>query len=183
MFKLILRVVPAVLPIAIASSAYAAGGGPVDPEIAAKKMMIEEALVNCYREKGDLPDAATEYKKLLLVEPNNARAHFDYANVLLRLQRLQPAATEYAKAAKLEPTVPEYLGGAGTGAMITKNYDGAVTYFTKAIQMGGKYQEQLQQAQVYQAQAVQLKKYAIYQQKLKEQQKQAPKGSSTDDDD
>jgi len=181
MFKLNLRAVSALLPIAIAIPAYAAGGA-VDPEIAAKKAMIEEALVGCYREKGDLPGAASEYVNLVAAEPNNARVHFDYANVLLRLQRLPAAASQYAKAAKLEPSVPEYLGGAGTGCMINKNYDGAVTYFTKAIQMGGKYQEQLQQAQVYQAQQVQLKKYQQYQQKLKEQQKQGAK-TNTDDDD
>jgi Flp pilus assembly protein TadD len=181
MFKLILRVVPALLPIALAVPVYAAGAA--DPEIAAKKMMIEDSLVGCYREKGDLPGAASEYSKLLALKPNDARAHFDYANVLLRLQRLPAAAAQYQKAAQLEKSVPEYLGGAGTGCMITKNYDGAVTYFTKAIQMGGKYQEQLQQAQVYQAQQIQLKKYKIYQDKLKDQQKQQGTKPGTDDDD
>jgi tetratricopeptide (TPR) repeat protein len=139
-------------------------------EAAAKKLLCHKCLKDIYVAQGNLPAAGAEFQALLAIAPSDARLHFDYANFLLRQQKLPQAASEYQKAAHLQPGVPEYQAGMGNGFMYTKRYDLAVAAYTRACQLGGKCQNLLQTAQQYQAQTEQLKQYEKKVQAKKEEE-------------
>ncbi len=139
----------------------------VDPEVIAKKVLCRSCLAKIYVAEGLYPEASTEYSELLKLTPNDASAHFEYANLLAKTEKPDQAVSHYKTAAKLKPTVPEYQVGLGNAYMFTRNFDAAVQAYTRACTLGGKYQTQLQQAQQYQAQQKLLDQYK---QKVQERQ-------------
>jgi predicted Zn-dependent protease len=131
----------------------------MDAEVAAKKQMCHTCLKDIYVAQRDVPDAMLEFQELLKLVPNDAKVHFDYANFLASMQKTNLAALQYQAAARIQPNVAAYQGGLGNGFMYTKKYDLAVLAYTRACQLGGRYQQQLQLAQQYQAQTKQLIQY------------------------
>jgi len=131
----------------------------MDPEVAAKKQLCHTCLMKIYMAQRKFPEAMVESQALLTLTPNDARLHFDYANLLFQAQKQALAVQQYRAAAKLQPYVPEYQAGLGVACLNTKNYDTAVTALTKACQLGGKFEKELQLAQQYQAQQKQLVQY------------------------
>jgi predicted Zn-dependent protease len=99
-----------------------------------------------------VPEATAEYEALLKLTPNDPEANFEYGNFLARNNKPALAVPHFKVAAKAKPSIPEYQVGLGNSLMYTKDYDGAVTAYTKACSLGGKYQNLLQIAQQYQAQ-------------------------------
>ena len=130
-----------------------------DREATAKKLLCHKCLKDIYVAQRNVPAAMAEFQALISMEPSDARVHFDYGNFLCQMQKTEQAAAQYQQAARLQPNVAEYQAGMGNGFMYTKKYDLAVPAYTRACQLGGKYQAQLQMAQQYQAQTNQLKQY------------------------
>lgn len=131
----------------------------VDAEAAAKKDLCHTCLKNIYLAEHRYNDALAEFQSLLVTRPNDARLHYECGNVLLQTGKLAMAVPHMRTAVKLKPDVSEFQAGLGAACLYNKNYDAAVAAYTKACQMGGKYDKQLQIAQQYQAQQKQLIQY------------------------
>src|SRR5215469_5942014 len=128
-------------------------------EMDVRKAFIHENLLKCYLATKRIPEAQKEYQAVLKYKPNDARMHFDYGNCMLTMQNKAGALTQFKAAAKLQPGVPEYQAAVGAVSMMLKIYDQAVTSYTRAVSLGGSYQQQLQAAQMYQAQQRELAEY------------------------
>ena len=152
-----------ILLLATNCFAYANAVGATDPEALAKKVMCHTCLADIYAKQANIPQAIAEYQELLKLTPNDASAHFKYANLLATNNKPDLAVPQFKLAAKLKPTVPEYQVGLGNTLMYTKDYSGAVAAYTKACLLGGKYQDLLQKAQQYD---IQKKQYEQYQKKI-----------------
>lgn len=144
----------------------------VNPEVLGKKIMIHECLKNIYVAQRRELDAIAEFNALLGLDPNNAKLHFEYGNFLAQSQKTGPAAAQYQIAARLQPGVAEYQGGLGNGFMYTKRYGMAVAAYTRACQLGGRYQQQLQLAQQYDAQQKQMQQYEKKVEQKKEEEEE-----------
>jgi predicted Zn-dependent protease len=131
----------------------------VEPEVLAKKALCHSCLAKIYVAERRYPEAIVEYQALLAMKPNDAAMRFEYGNLLAKIDKAALAVPQFRAAAKLAPYVPEYQVGLGNACMYTKNYDGAVTAYTKACNLGGKYQTSLQTALQYQAQQKSLNQY------------------------
>jgi tetratricopeptide (TPR) repeat protein len=140
----------------------------VEPEVLAKKILCHTCLAKIYVAQKKLSDAVPEYQFLLANQPNNAALHYEFGAILMQLGKANLSVPQFKAAAKLAPSVPEYQVGIGNCYMYAKNYDAAVDAYTKACNLGGKYQAQLQQALQYQAQEKALKQY---EQKTKQEQR------------
>jgi len=114
-----------------------------------RKAFIHETLLKCYLEKRMLPEAQKEYKAVLTFKPNDARMHFDYGNCMLTMQNKAGALGQFKDAARIQPGIPEYWAAVGTVSMMLKNYEQAVSAYSRAVSLGGNYQKELQAAQVY----------------------------------
>jgi tetratricopeptide (TPR) repeat protein len=147
-------------------------------EIEVRKLFIHEQLLKCYLGKRMLPEALKEYQTVLHSKPNDARMHFDYGNALLTMGNKKSALTEFKACARIQPGVPEYQAAVGAVSMMLKIYDQAVISYTRAVSLGGSYQQQLQAAQMYQAQQ---KELAEYNKQMKLQQDKE-KNAKDDDD-
>jgi tetratricopeptide (TPR) repeat protein len=128
-------------------------------EIEVRKLFIHEQLLKCFLAKKMLPEAIKEYQLVLHAKPNDARMHFDYGNCLLTMGNKKTALTEFKACARIQPGVPEYQAAVGAVSMMLKIYDQAVISYTRAVSLGGPYQQQLQAAQMYQAQQKELAEY------------------------
>jgi tetratricopeptide (TPR) repeat protein len=128
-------------------------------EMDVRKAFIHETLLKCYLAKKMIPEAQREYQAVLKYKPNDARMHFDYGNCMLTMQNKAGALGQFKAAAKIQPGVPEYQAAVGAVSMMLKSYDQAVTSYTRAVSLGGAYQQQLQAAQMYQAQQRELAEY------------------------
>ncbi len=146
----------------------------VDPEVLAKKALCHSCLAKIYVAQKDYAAAMTEYQALIAIQPDDATTRFAYGALLAKSEKFGPAIAQYKVAAKLAPGVPEYQCALGNCYMYSKNYDAAVTTYTKACNLGGKYQRQLTQALQYQAQEKSLKQY---------QQKKVEETKAVQDDD
>lgn len=147
-------------------------------EMDVKKAFIHETLLKCYLAKRMLPEAQKEYQAVLKYKPNDARMHFDYGNCMLTMQNKAGALTQFQAAAKIQPGIPEYQAAVGAVSMMLKRYDQAVTSYTRAVSLGGSFQQQLQAAQMYQAQQREL---AEYNKQMKLQQDENKKIKDDDD--
>src|SRR5277367_1557843 len=105
-------------------------------ETEVRKSFIHEQLLKCYLAKRMLPEAMKEYQAVLRVKPNDARMHFDYGNVMLTMQNKKGAIVEFRNCARLQPGIPEYQAAVGAVSMMLKNYDQAVTSYTRAVSLG-----------------------------------------------
>jgi predicted Zn-dependent protease len=153
---------------------------PQDPEVIARKAFILSTLTKCYIGTNDVANATATYKQVSALLPKDARLRFDYGTFMLRSGNPTAGASALYQAAKLERTVPEYQAAAGMAAMLKKSYTPAVTFYTNACRLGGKFQNELQVAQQYQAREQQM---AEYNKQLKQQQTLQPKKKDDDDDD
>jgi hypothetical protein len=72
----------------------------------------------------------------------------------------------------LDPGKAEYQGGLGNGFMYTKKWGMAVAAYTRACQLGGKFQRQLQMAQQYEAQQKQVQQYEKKLEQKKEEEEE-----------
>ena len=144
---------------AITSLLFQAQAYGADAEACAKKVLCHTCLAKIYASQGKLPEATIEYQELLKLTPNDAATHFEFASLLAHNGKPDLAAPQYKIAAKLKPNVPEYQAGLGYALMCTKSYEAAVAAYSKACGLGGKYQDQLQNAQQYQAQQKLLEQY------------------------
>jgi predicted Zn-dependent protease len=119
-----------------------------------------------YVAQANVSQATVEYQELLKLTPGDPQLHFDYGNFLARNNKPELSAAQFKLAAKLKPAVPEYQVGLGNALMYAKDYPGAIAAYNKACLLGGKYQDQLQKAQQYEAQQ---KSYEQYRQKIQAQ--------------
>lgn len=131
----------------------------VEPEVLAKKALCHSCLAKIYVAQKKYNEAMVEYQALLAIQPNDAAMHYEYGALLSKNDKFVAAIPQFKAAAKLSAFVPEYQCALGNCYMYAKNYDAAVTAYTKACSLGGKYQTQLQSALTYQAQEKQLKQY------------------------
>jgi predicted Zn-dependent protease len=134
-----------------------------DPEAITKKVLCHTCLMKIYVAEANIAQATAEYQELFKLTPNDAALHFDYGNFLARNGKPELAVPQFKLAAKLKPSVPEYQVGLGNSLMYTKDYAGAVAAYNKACALGGKYQELVQKAQLYQAQQ---KSYEQYKERI-----------------
>jgi len=118
-------------------------------EMDVRKAFIHETLLKCYLAKRMLPEAQREYQAVLKYKPNDARMHFDYGNCMLTMQNKAGALGQFKDAARIQPGIPEYWAAVGTVSMMLKNYEQAVSAYSRAVSLGGNYQKELQAAQVY----------------------------------
>ncbi len=131
----------------------------VDAEALAKKVLCRTCLAKIYVSQRKIPEATAQYTELLKLTPGDAAIHFEFASLLAHNDKPDLAAVQYKAAAKLKPNVAEYQAGLGYALMCSKNYEEAVAAYSKACNLGGKYQTQLQNAQQYQAQQKLLDQY------------------------
>lgn len=136
----------------------------VDPEVVAKKMLCHKCLKDIYVSRRMTTEATAEFQAMLALSPGDARTHFEYGNFLASNQKTALAFQQYQQAVRLKPAVAEYQAGLGNGCMYSKKYDMAVSAYTRACQLGGRYDKQLQLAQQYSAQNKQIQQYEKKQQ-------------------
>jgi len=152
--------------VAVYYSVYLNLALAADPEVLAKKVLCHTCLAKIYVAQANVGLATVEYQELLKLTPNDPALHFEYGNFLARNNKPELAAVQFKLAAKLKPAIPEYQVGLGNALMYSKDYNGAIAAYTKACLLGGKYQDQLQKAQQYEAQQ---KLYEQYQKKIEAQ--------------
>jgi tetratricopeptide (TPR) repeat protein len=152
----------------------------VDNEIEMRKAFIHQILVKCYVAKRMLPAAIKEYQILVKYTPNDALMRFEYGNCLLNDGQKKAALDQFKQCAKIQSGVPEYHAAVGACALMLGMYDQAVLSYTRAVSLGGNFQGQLQQAQVYQGQVQQ--RAELLRQMKAQQQTETKKNASDDDD-
>jgi len=96
-----------------------------------------EDLLICYQSLGKNAEQEGEYKWLLQQNPGRAELHFNYGNFLQRGKNNILSASEYKKAADLEPSHVIYVGTYGEMAYFLHRYMEAYSYLGRAVQMPG----------------------------------------------
>jgi len=105
-----------------------------DPENAEGWQMLGRSYMYMQR----FNDAATAYGKALALEENSAPILTEYAEALAMIRQgdMQGKPTEYIlQALKLEPTFPKALWLAGAAKMQMQDYQGAIDYWQRLMQM------------------------------------------------
>jgi hypothetical protein len=81
------------------------------------------------------------YKKAVQRKPEDAKAHFDLGNALLRERLFDDAITEYKKVLELKPDYAEAYNGLGTVLIWKGLYIEAINGFKKAVELKSDYIE------------------------------------------
>ncbi len=105
-----------------------------DPENAEGWQMLGRSYMYMQR----FNDAATAYGKALALDENSAEILTEYAEALAMIRQgdMQGKPTEYVlQALKLEPTFPKALWLAGAAKMQMQDYQGAIDYWQRLMQM------------------------------------------------
>ena len=89
-----------------------------------------------YAGTGDYPQAISEYKKAIKVNPYYAEAHNNLGIVYARANRYRKAISEYKKAIALKPNYAKAYNNLAVAHYYTHNYRVAVKYCDKALQLG-----------------------------------------------
>ena len=105
-----------------------------DPENAEGWQMLGRSYMYMQR----FSDAASAYEKALALDGKNAEILTEYAESLAMVRRgdMQGKPTEYVlQALELEPTLPKALWLAGAAKMQMQDYQGAIDYWQRLMQM------------------------------------------------
>lgn len=86
-----------------------------------------------FMEKGELPEAAAEWRKVLQIDPEDASAHFSLAVSLSGLNRESEAVEEYRKACVLDTHHAEWFNHLAVSLALTGNPDEAIANWQKAL--------------------------------------------------
>lgn len=78
------------------------------------------------------PEAETEYRKALVLDPSSSKAHTNLANMLFAQKKTEEAEKEYKVSLSLDKTNALALKGFGLALMNKRRYKGAVHYLTEA---------------------------------------------------
>jgi tetratricopeptide (TPR) repeat protein len=86
-------------------------------------------------EKGDLDEAALEFREAIRLSPGYAAAHNNLGNILKTKQQFEQAALEYREAFRLKPNYA--LAHFNLGTLLSRNGDreGAIVEFHEAIRL------------------------------------------------
>lgn len=129
-----------------------------------KKEQWHRCLLEIYRAKGMVNDAAGEYQALLQINKTDPQLMYDYGVYMDKSGKTSQAVQYYRKASQLNPMNSDYQGALGIALMRLKDYQGAVNALSKA---GSKYAAQYAMAQQY---LNQLKQIQQYNEQLKKRQ-------------
>jgi tetratricopeptide (TPR) repeat protein len=81
--------------------------------------------------KGDDAAAIAQYQRVLEIQPGYANAHFNLANRLLKVGRLEEAAAQYQQALEIQPNDAEARNKLGKTLLLKGDFDGAMSCFEK----------------------------------------------------
>lgn len=129
---------------------------PGDAAQVAKKEQWHRCLLEIYKAKGMVAEAANEYQALMAINKTDPQLMFDYGVYMDKTGKTQQAVQYYRKAGQLNPMNSEYQGALGIALMRLKDYQGACNALSKA---GTKYSAQYQMAQQYLNQLKQIQQY------------------------
>jgi tetratricopeptide (TPR) repeat protein len=85
--------------------------------------------------KGRTDEAMQYHKRAVKLEPRNAEAHYDIANILLSQDKLEQAISEYGKALSINPKYAKAHGNLGVALLQQGRRDEAVEHFTEATKI------------------------------------------------
>ncbi len=92
-------------------------------------------LGQAYAEKGDLEKATENYKKAIMMDPNNPEAHYNLGNAYLSQDRLMEAAGEYQKAIKAKPNYAKAYSNLGVVLLSIGRDDEAIEKYRRAAEL------------------------------------------------
>lgn len=123
------------LMLAVLISSCAANKTPSSS--AAHVMKAEEhmTLGVAYESQGEYDLALREYEKTVELDPQNAKAHFAAANILLRFKKFTEAEKGFLAAAKLSPENPSYHNNLGWAYMENGKLDEATESAKTALKL------------------------------------------------
>ena len=112
-------------------------------EFALKALEIDNELAEAHVVLGyikteldyDWSGAEKELTRALEINPNLARAHYEYAWLLTFLKRCDEALEEWRRALELEPTSIEYRSYIGRGFYWARDYDRAIETFNQILEV------------------------------------------------
>jgi tetratricopeptide (TPR) repeat protein len=85
--------------------------------------------------KGRTDEAMQYHKRAVKLEPRNAEAHYDIANILLSQDKLEQAISEYGKALSINPKYAKAHGNLGVALLQQGRRDEAIEHFTEATKI------------------------------------------------
>jgi Flp pilus assembly protein TadD len=84
-------------------------------------------------EKGQMAEAVQEWRKVVQLDPDDAKAHFDLAVALTGSDQEREAVDEYRKACDLDPHQAGWFAHLAASLSQTGDLDGAVVNFRKSL--------------------------------------------------
>src|SRR5207244_10226864 len=94
-------------------------------------------------EKGFSREAAAAYRKALLLEPKDARLHYNLALALSKLQEHSDEERQLRQAIELDPHFAQAQNQLGSSLMLRERFDEAEREFRAAIESDPQYAEAL----------------------------------------
>ena len=88
---------------------------------------------------GRKSDALNAHRKAILASPNDAGAHYNLANMLQGLSKLEDAVTSYKRATKLKPDYAEAYGNLGITFKAQNRLEDGLASYMKAIVLNPDY--------------------------------------------
>jgi tetratricopeptide (TPR) repeat protein len=85
--------------------------------------------------KGRIDEALQYHKRAVRLEPRNAEAHYDIANILLSQDKLEQAVREYEKALSINPKYAKAHGNLAVALSQQGRPDEAIEHFTEAVKI------------------------------------------------
>ena len=98
-------------------------------------ILANQALGEIYRERGDLSNSETYFRRLIDRDPDTARGHFLLAEVLEVGRRLAEALDSYIRGLEIDPSAFAGNLGAGRTLLAMDRGDEAVPYLERAAEI------------------------------------------------
>ena len=98
-------------------------------------LQAHNALVNLYLIAGNMDSAEVHGRAALLLQPNDPIALNGMTNVYLGRRKFTAAIDLASRASHISPANAFYPGSAGIAYMFLKQYDSAIVYFKKSVEL------------------------------------------------
>ena len=118
----------------IQDQARAAAGRALEIDPVLSEAHTPLGLLKVYAD-WDWAGAEREFQRAIELNPNNANAHYEYALLLARLRRFQPALAEMKRAQELEPLTALVSLGIGQVLLYSRRPAEAIEQIQKALEL------------------------------------------------
>ena len=92
-----------------------------------------------YYDRGQLDDAAQQFRKALEINVHLAEPHNNLGNILVRKYQIQLAIVEYQSALDIDPYYSRAQNNLGNALLQTGQVDGAIAHYKRALEINPRY--------------------------------------------